>query len=137
MPSSYERFALFEKEDKFYLQPRDNGDNPIGNQCLVLDRVSGAAVISPNRLVLADGLKRENAVYFNLIKSFVAINSFYFSASYDLTHTVQYLQDNGNQEFLAKNMFQRANQDFVWNKYLLADLERINGVSFQFYNSQS
>jgi hypothetical protein len=44
--------------------------------------------------------------------------AFYFSYSYDLTHTFQRLQTSSS-DFYSKSFLERADQRFVWNRYLL------------------
>jgi hypothetical protein len=46
--------------------------------------------------------------------------AFYFSYSYDLTHTFQRLQtSSSSSDFYSKSFIERADQRFVWNRYLL------------------
>ncbi len=47
--------------------------------------------------------------------------AFYFSYSYDLTHTFQRLQTS-SPDFSSKLLIERADQRFVWNRYLLSSL---------------
>lgn len=44
--------------------------------------------------------------------------SFYFSYSYDITHTFQRLQMSPPNFYLT-SVVERADQRFVWNRYLL------------------
>jgi hypothetical protein len=44
--------------------------------------------------------------------------AFYFSYSYDITHTFQRLQTSPS-EFYSTSIIERADPRFVWNRYLL------------------
>lgn len=53
-----------------------------------------------------------------MIEQILRTEAFYFSYSYDLTHTFQRLQ-NSSTEFFSKPFLERADQRFVWNRHLL------------------
>ena len=54
-----------------------------------------------------------------MIEQVLRTEAFYFSYSYDLTHTLQRLQ-NSSSEFFSKPILERADQRFVWNRHLLS-----------------
>lgn len=53
-----------------------------------------------------------------MIELVLRTEAFYFSYSYDLTHTFQRIQ-NASAEFYTLPFIERADQRFVWNRYLL------------------
>jgi hypothetical protein len=53
-----------------------------------------------------------------MIELVLRTESFYFSYSYDLTHTFQRLQTS-SADFYSKTSLERADQRFVWNHRLL------------------
>lgn len=53
-----------------------------------------------------------------MIEQVLRTEAFYFSYSYDLTHTFQRLQ-NSSPEFFSKSFLERADPRFVWNRHLL------------------
>lgn len=60
----------------------------------------------------------DNAVYVNMIESVLATPYFYFSYSYDLTHSMQRLHSAG-PAFQNQSILARADPRFVWNSHLL------------------
>ena len=54
-----------------------------------------------------------------MIELVLRTEAFYFSYSYDITHTLQRLQLSPT-EFYTTSFIERADQRFVWNRYLLA-----------------
>lgn len=63
----------------------------------------------------------ENRQYLSMIEHVLSTPWFYFSYSYDLTHTLQRLH-NTTPEFLQMPLHERADPRFVWNAHLLRDL---------------
>ena len=53
-----------------------------------------------------------------MIELILRTEAFYFSYSYDITHTFQRLQIS-SPDFYAAPFIERADQRFVWNRYLL------------------
>jgi len=53
-----------------------------------------------------------------MVELVLRTEAFYFSYSYDLTHTFQRLQTSSS-DFYSKSFLERADQRFVWNRYLL------------------
>jgi phosphatidylinositol 4-phosphatase len=56
-----------------------------------------------------------------MIELVLRTESFFFSYTYDISHTFQRLQTS-SADFYAKPMIERADQRFVWNRYLLGQL---------------
>jgi hypothetical protein len=54
-----------------------------------------------------------------MIELVLRTEAFYFSYSYDLTHTLQRLQTSPT-DFISKSFIERADQRFLWNRYLLS-----------------
>ncbi|CAF1496529.1 unnamed protein product [Rotaria magnacalcarata] len=60
-----------------------------------------------------------NIKYLSMIELVLRTEAFYFSYSYDITHTFQRLQ-HPSQEFYSTPFIERADQRFLWNRYLLS-----------------
>ena len=56
-----------------------------------------------------------------MIELVLRTQAFYFSYTYDITHTFQRLQMSP-PNFYATPLIERADQRFVWNRYLLTQL---------------
>ena len=54
-----------------------------------------------------------------MVELVLRTEAFYFSYSYDLTHTFQRLQTPPS-DFHSKSFVERADQRFVWNRFLLS-----------------
>lgn len=72
-------------------------------------------------LHLSEKQVQNNSTYLEMIKFVLSTPYFYFSYTYDLSHTMQRLH-NTNPEFLQMPLHDRADLRFVWNAYLLQDL---------------
>jgi hypothetical protein len=53
-----------------------------------------------------------------MLETVLHTEAFYFSYSYDITHTFQRLQTSSS-DFYSTSFIERADQRFVWNRYLL------------------
>ncbi|XP_076039920.1 phosphatidylinositol-3-phosphatase SAC1 [Oratosquilla oratoria] len=62
-----------------------------------------------------------NDKYLSMVQHVLATPHFYFSYSYDLTHTLQRLYYTA-EDFLQMPLHERADVRFVWNQHLLRDL---------------
>ncbi|CAF0823074.1 unnamed protein product [Rotaria sp. Silwood1] len=62
-----------------------------------------------------------NTKYLSMIELVLRTEAFYFSYSYDITHTFQRLQSS-SADFYSMPFIERADQRFVWNRYLLSSL---------------
>ena len=60
-----------------------------------------------------------NNAYINMIKSVLNTPYFYFSYTYDLSHSLQRIYNNGNS-FANKSLFERADKRFIWNQALMS-----------------
>jgi hypothetical protein len=56
-----------------------------------------------------------------MIEIVLRTEAFYFSHTYDITHTFQRLQTS-SPDFHSTPFIERADQRFVWNRYLLTQL---------------
>eukprot|EP00058_Branchiostoma_floridae_P008729 XP_002594217.1 hypothetical protein BRAFLDRAFT_117627 [Branchiostoma floridae] len=85
-------------------------------------RVEDTQVIPYTRSVdhLNDQQKQANHDYLRMIEEVLRQNGYYFSSTYDLTHTQQRL-NNTSAEFLTFPLYERADQRFVWNGHLLRE----------------
>jgi len=62
-----------------------------------------------------------NKRYISMIGHILSLDSFYYSHSYDVTHSVQRLQ-NTSPEFTHMPLYERADTRFVWNNNMLREL---------------
>ncbi|XP_018021346.1 phosphatidylinositol-3-phosphatase SAC1 [Hyalella azteca] len=65
--------------------------------------------------------KMYNDKYLTLVQQALSTPYFYFSYTYDLTHTLQRLYYTA-EDFLQMSLHERAEQRFVWNQHLMQDL---------------
>ena len=56
-----------------------------------------------------------------LLHKALSADSFYFSYTYDLSHTLQRL-NNVDERFRSLTFIERADERFVWNRYLLSEV---------------
>ncbi|XP_062501222.1 phosphatidylinositol-3-phosphatase SAC1-like [Corticium candelabrum] len=86
-------------------------------------RVTSTDVIAFARSVrhLSEIQDRHNRTYVNMVQTVFQTFGFYYSATYDVTHTLQRLE-NTTPEFKLMHLNERADQRFVWNRHLLQDL---------------
>jgi len=69
-----------------------------------------------------ESVKQLNETYLGLVHKALTGKSFYFSYTYDLSHTMQRLA-NVDESFGNLTYIERADERFVWNRYLLAQIE--------------
>lgn len=62
--------------------------------------------------------QKDNNEYVNMVELVLGTPNFYFSYTYDLTHTLQRLHGI-TPDFLSQSLLERADQRFVWNNNLL------------------
>ncbi|XP_013926529.1 PREDICTED: phosphatidylinositide phosphatase SAC1 [Thamnophis sirtalis] len=72
-------------------------------------------------LHLTDIQLQDNKVFLAMISHILSVDGFYFSTTYDLTHTLQRLA-NTSPEFQEMSLLERADPRFVWNGHLLREL---------------
>ncbi|XP_060069370.1 phosphatidylinositol-3-phosphatase SAC1-like [Ylistrum balloti] len=63
----------------------------------------------------------DNRTYLSMIELALKTESYYFSATYDITHSLQRLQ-NTSPEFLSMPLHERADARFLWNGHLMKEL---------------
>lgn len=65
-----------------------------------------------------------------MVKSVLNTPYFYFSYTYDLSHSLQRIYNNG-LSFVNKSLFERADKRFIWNQALMSKfLEDQELISF-------
>ncbi|CAN7992069.1 unnamed protein product [Ixodes hexagonus] len=69
-----------------------------------------------------------NKQYTAMIQSVLSTPNFYYSTTYDLSHTLQRLY-NTTPDFLQMGLMERADYRFVWNHYLMSEFS--NQVELQ------
>ena len=70
---------------------------------------------------LSENEKKFDLMYRNMVENFLRTQNFYFSYTYDLTHTLQRLTET-SPEFLGLPLFERADKRFIWNYRLLTSI---------------
>nr|DBA24735.1 TPA: hypothetical protein GDO54_012354 [Pyxicephalus adspersus] len=85
-------------------------------------KATGFDVISYKKTILhlTDTQLQDNKSFLSMISHALSVDGFYFSTSYDLTHTLQRLS-NTSPEFQEMSLLERADQRFVWNGHLLRE----------------
>ena len=61
--------------------------------------------------------RQHNEMYRQLIEQVLSTPSFYYSSTYDITHSVQRLART-DPGFYQLSLIQRADERFLWNKHL-------------------
>uniref|UniRef100_A0A8C0KLP7 Phosphatidylinositol-3-phosphatase SAC1 n=1 Tax=Canis lupus dingo TaxID=286419 RepID=A0A8C0KLP7_CANLU len=79
-------------------------------------------------LHLTDIQLQDNKTFLAMINHVLNVDGFYFSTTYDLTHTLQRLS-NTSPEFQEMSLLERADQRFVWNVITMHSCS-INGKYF-------
>ncbi|XP_050442275.1 phosphatidylinositol-3-phosphatase SAC1 [Adelges cooleyi] len=77
------------------------------------------------KLHLNDTQVQMDLEYMNMVKQTFSTPYYYFSYTYDLTHTMQRLY-NTSPSFLDTPMYERADIRFLWNHYLLTNFCKEN-----------
>lgn len=70
----------------------------------------------------SESVKQLNEKYLNLLNKSLSADSFYFSYTYDLTHTMQRLS-NVDDSFKSLTYMERGDERFTWNRYLMSQIE--------------
>ncbi|XP_064466901.1 phosphatidylinositol-3-phosphatase SAC1-like isoform X2 [Ornithodoros turicata] len=73
-----------------------------------------------NSLHLTDEQNQYNKQYIAMVQLVLSTPNFYYSTTYDISHTLQRLQ-NTTPDFLQMGLMERADQRFVWNHHLVSD----------------
>jgi len=93
-------------------------------------RITGTQVLPYQKtlLHLNDLQVQDNAKYLSMVESVLNMEHFYFSTTYDLTHTMQRLY-NTSPDFKHMPLHERADQRFVWNGFILRELSQQSELS--------
>ncbi|CAH8572858.1 unnamed protein product [Heterobilharzia americana] len=117
----YDEYNFYVTTDQYYL--RACGCNDI----IVIDRVSQELRIECwlmyNEIFFLLSEPGRIAVLSN-VSSILSTEGFYYSTSYDLSHTLQRLSDT-SPEFRTRSIYERADVRFTWNKSLLSEWESL------------
>lgn len=70
-----------------------------------------------------EGQDRSNDLTKRMIKSVLTTDYFYFSYTYDLTHSMQQLNVT-NPDKLDGNLYHRADPKYLWNRFLIETLDK-------------
>lgn len=86
-------------------------------------KVTGTEVISYQRtlLHLNEQQTQDNTQYLSMVDAVLGIDGYYFSTTFDLTHTLQRLA-NTSADFKYLPLHERADSRFMWNGFVLREL---------------
>lgn len=86
--------------------------------------VTQTEIIPFNKSTLSLNEKQRwyNKNFVDMISLVLATQGFYYSTSFDLTHSLQWLSENATPNFKSLPMMERANPRFVWNRHLMSPL---------------
>lgn len=68
--------------------------------------------------------KNHNDIYVSMVKSVLNTPFFYFSYTYDLSHTLQRLHST-SPDFKQLGLAERADQRFIWNRHILKEFQKL------------
>ncbi|GIY70231.1 phosphatidylinositol-3-phosphatase SAC1 [Caerostris darwini] len=71
-------------------------------------------------LHLTDEQVQYNKNYISMVYAVLKTPHFYFSYTYDISHSLQRLH-NTSPDFVQMPLFQRADQKFIWNSHIMRD----------------
>ncbi|XP_077503149.1 phosphatidylinositol-3-phosphatase SAC1 isoform X2 [Amblyomma americanum] len=88
----------------------------------VIWRIKATEAYSYTRtsLHLTEQQNQYNKQYTAMVQSVLSTPNFYYSTTYDLSHSLQKLY-NTTPDFLQMGLMERADQRFVWNHYLMSE----------------
>ncbi|XP_052060414.1 phosphatidylinositol-3-phosphatase SAC1-like isoform X1 [Mytilus californianus] len=86
-------------------------------------KVTDTEMLSYKRttLHLTEKQTTDNKTYVNLVEHCLKTESYYFSTTYDLTHSLQRLS-NTSSDFVSMPLHERADSRFTWNGHILKEL---------------
>ncbi|KAH3768791.1 hypothetical protein DPMN_170007 [Dreissena polymorpha] len=70
---------------------------------------------------LTEKQNRDNSVYLSMVENVLRTENYYFSSTYDITHSLQRLH-NTSPEFISMPLHERADARFMWNGHVLREL---------------
>lgn len=84
----------------------------------VIWRLAGFDLISYHNSLthLNEAQKVQNDTYLEMVRNVLDTPNFYFSYTYDLSHTQQRLH-GASKEFMQMGLAERSDTRFVWNRY--------------------
>ncbi|XP_062552264.1 phosphatidylinositol-3-phosphatase SAC1 [Armigeres subalbatus] len=91
----------------------------------VIWRLAGFDIIPfvPSLTHLSETQKAQNSVYLAMVRQVLDTPYYYFSYTYDITHTLQRLHCMP-PDFMQTALYERSDSRFVWNGYLLKYFHR-------------
>lgn len=89
----------------------------------VIWRIKATEAYSYTRtsLHLTEQQNQYNKMYTAMVQAVLSTPNFYYSTTYDLSHTLQKLF-NTTPDFVQMGLMERADQRFVWNHHLMSEL---------------
>ncbi|KAK3085970.1 hypothetical protein FSP39_011450 [Pinctada imbricata] len=79
-------------------------------------------------LHLTEQQNAHNRSYLSMVRTVLRAESFYFCTDYDITHTLQRLE-NTSPEFRSMSLIERADPRFTWNGFVLQELSQQTELS--------
>uniref|UniRef100_A0A914IBB2 Phosphatidylinositol-3-phosphatase SAC1 n=1 Tax=Globodera rostochiensis TaxID=31243 RepID=A0A914IBB2_GLORO len=74
--------------------------------------------------------RRANQTFVEMLESVLRTDAFYYSLRMDLSHTLQWLSENGTPDFHQQPLLHRVDRHFVWNARLCAAFDTAELSSF-------
>ncbi|KAH8019648.1 hypothetical protein HPB51_020459 [Rhipicephalus microplus] len=100
------------------VERRKVGD--INGQAVWRIKATEAYSFTRTSLHLTEQQNQYNKQYTAMVQDVLSTPNFYYSTTYDLSHTLQKLY-NTTPDFLQMGLMERADQRFVWNHHLMSE----------------
>ncbi|XP_072390142.1 phosphatidylinositol-3-phosphatase SAC1 [Diabrotica undecimpunctata] len=97
--------------------------------CAVWRLVKAELIPFRSSLNLSPEKQADNEVYLSMIEQVLTTPFQYFCYDYDLTHSLQRLRDI-SPDFWKQSLWERADQRFVWNGFLLSPFKNVISKKF-------
>uniref|UniRef100_A0A6P7H2B5 Phosphatidylinositol-3-phosphatase SAC1 n=1 Tax=Diabrotica virgifera virgifera TaxID=50390 RepID=A0A6P7H2B5_DIAVI len=97
--------------------------------CAVWRLVKAELIPFRSSLNLSPEKQADNEVYLSMIEQVLTTPFQYFCYDYDLTHSLQRLRDI-SPDFWKQSLWERADQRFVWNGFLLSPFRNVISKKF-------
>lgn len=94
----------------------------LGNDIYRVENFELISYVKNEQNKLMENENKSNEVSKKMIHSVLQASYFYFSYTYDLTHSLQQL-NNFSPDFISQPLLHRANPNYVWNSFLINTLD--------------
>lgn len=65
-----------------------------------------------------------------MLRTVLSIDGFYYSPTFDLSRSLQFLGENTSPDFVNRSLYDRAANWLCWNSYLISPLSKRVEVNF-------